>query len=134
MIKLLVGSPGSGKTKQMIEHANDALKTAKGTILFINESADSILEINHDIRYINISDYPINSSNEIIPFLYGMLGTDHDIETIYLDGIFNLYIMSNKEACDWLEKVKVLSERHNLRFEISLSLEGETPECFKPYM
>ena len=51
MIKLLIGKAGSGKTKQMIEHANDSLKTTKGTILFINESDDSMLQINHDIRY-----------------------------------------------------------------------------------
>lgn len=79
MIKLLIGKPGSGKTKEMISHANDALKTAKGTILFINESNDSMLEIHHNIRYINISEYPIESSQEIIPFIYGLLSTDHDI-------------------------------------------------------
>jgi len=134
MIKLLIGSPGSGKTKDMIKHANNALSTTKGTILFIDESDESILEINHSIRYINISNYPINSSNEIVPFLYGLLGTDHDIESIYLDGLFNLYVMTNEEACKLLEKIKVLSERHSIQFEISISVEGKTPECFKPFL
>ncbi len=134
MIKLLIGKRGSGKTKDIIKHANNALSSAKGTILFINESDESILEINHSIRYINISDFPINSSNEIVPFLYGLLGTDNDIESIYLDGLFNLYIMTDEEACKLLEKIKILSAKHNIRFEISISIEGKTPECFTSFL
>lgn len=134
MIKLLIGKPGSGKTKEMIKHANEALKTAKGTILFINESNDSMLEIHHDIRYINISEYPIESSQEIIPFIYGLLSTNHDISKIYLDGLFNIYIMTHEEACKWLEQVKELSNKYNLEIELSLNVDGDIPECFKPFI
>ena len=133
MIKLLIGRPGSGKTKEMIKHANNALSSAKGTILFINESNDSMLNIDHNIRYINISDYAIDSSNEILPFLYGLLATDHDIESIYLDGLFNLYIVSNEEACEWLDNLKTLSDRYKIKFEVSMSIDGDIPECFKAY-
>ncbi|MCK8059192.1 MULTISPECIES: twitching motility protein PilT [unclassified Fusibacter] len=134
MIKLLIGQTGIGKTKEMIEHANSAITTAKGNILFIDESNESILEINHEIRYINISDYPVNSSTEFIAFLYGLMSSNYDIESIYLDGILNIYIMTPEEICVWLEKIKLLSEKHEVRFEISLSYNGEIPECFKPYL
>jgi len=134
MIKLLVGKPGSGKTKKMIQNANESLATTKGTVLFINESDDSTLQINHDIRYINLSDFPLESSNEIIPFIYGLLSTNHDISRIYLDGLFNLYIMTETEACQWLEKIKKLSDNNNIHFELSINIQGEAPECFKPFM
>lgn len=134
MIKLLIGQTGIGKTKEMIEHANSAISTAKGNILFIDESDESILEINHEIRYINISDYPVNSSTEFIAFLYGLMSSNYDIESIYLDGILNIYIMTPEEICDWLEKIKHLSEKHEVKFEISLSYNGQIPECFTPYL
>jgi len=134
MIKLLIGQPGEGKTKEMIKHANLAEKTAKGNIVFIDESNESILEINHNIRYINISEYPMNSSNEVVAFIYGLLGTDYDIETIYLDGVLNLFIMTPEETCKWLEKMKAISDNRKIKFEISVSINGEIPECFSPYM
>ena len=37
MVKLLVGHKGSGKTKQMIEMANDQMATSDGHIIFINK-------------------------------------------------------------------------------------------------
>ena len=42
MIKLLLGQPGSGKTKDMIKRANEAVKSAKGHIVFIDESDEAM--------------------------------------------------------------------------------------------
>jgi len=134
MIKLLVGKPGEGKTKDMIAKSNAAVANCKGNIVFIGESNESILEIHHDARYINISEFPINSSDELIAFLHGLISSNYDIECIYLDGVFNLFIMTPRELCEWLTKVEVLSEKHNVKFEISISISDEIPECFKPYL
>lgn len=134
MIKLLIGRPGIGKTKEMIEHANSSVSNSKGKIIFIDESDESILEINHDIRYINISNYPINSSNEFIAFLYGVMGADYDVESIYLDGVLNVYIMTPEEICSWLDKIKEISDKHKVNFEISISITGDMPDCFTPYL
>jgi len=134
MIKLLIGQPGIGKTKQMIAHANEAVSTAKGNIIFIDESNESILEIHHDIRYINVSEYPISSSNQFIAFLSGILGTNHDIESVYLDGILNVFIMTPEETCLWLEKIKPLSDKYDVKFEISISIAGNIPDCFASYL
>ena len=37
MVRLLIGHKGSGKTKQMIELANEAVEHANGSIIFINK-------------------------------------------------------------------------------------------------
>ncbi len=134
MIKLLIGQPGMGKTKDMIKNANSAVENAKGNIIFIDESNEGALEINHKIRYINISEFPMESSNEIIGFIYGMLGTDYDIEKIFIDGVLNVYIMTPEEICGWLDKIKAISEKYKVQFEISVSIRGDIPECFTPFM
>lgn len=134
MIKLLIGKPGEGKTKDMIENANKALDTAKGDIVFIGESNESILEVHHSIRFINISEFPVSSSTELLAFLHGLVSSNYDIETIFIDGVFNLFIMTPEEICDWLEKAKSISEKHNIYFQISISLLVSIPECLKPFM
>ncbi len=134
MIKLLVGQPGSGKTKQMLKNANSSIGNVKGNILFIGESNDCQLQVNHDIRFLNITDFPIDSSNEFVAFLHGLMSSNYDYELMYLDGILNLYIMTPEEICSWLNKIKILSEKHNIKFEISISINTEIPDCLKEYM
>ncbi|MGB3367299.1 MAG: hypothetical protein WBA54_07415 [Acidaminobacteraceae bacterium] len=134
MIKLLIGEPGMGKTKEMIADANAEIATAKGSIIFVAESNESVLEVHHDIRFINISEFPIASSNSFIAFLHGLMVSNHDIESIYLDGISNVFIMTPDEICKWLDAIKKISNKLNTKFEISISVPGKTPECFKPYM
>lgn len=134
MIKLLVGKPGEGKTKEMIAKANAALTQSKGNIIFIGESNESIIEIHHDIRYINISEFPISSSDELIAFLHGMISNNYDIEKIYLDGIFNLFITTPKELCKWLDKLKAMTDQHQIQVEVSISINDELPDCLKPYL
>lgn len=125
MIKLHISQAGSGKTKDFIEQANMASTTSKGNVIFIGESSESILEIDHAIRYINISDFPIDSSNGFIGFLYGLAASNHDIEAVYLDGILNLYIMTPEEICSWLERIHQIAQQHTITFTISLSYSGD---------
>ena len=134
MIKLLISNPGEGKTKDMIEHANSLLETAKGDIVFIGESGDSILEVNHNIRFVNISEYPLNSTNEFNAFLHGLLGSNYDIQRVYLDGILNIFILTPEEICKWLDEINAISDKYDTNFEISISLNGDTPDCLKSYL
>lgn len=134
MVKLLVGNAGSGKTKDIIEHANQALQSAKGDILFIDESKEGLLELHHKIRYIDISEFPVNSSDEFIAFLCGIISTNYDIEKIFLDGVLNVYILTVEETLIWLRRMDALSEQHHIDFEITLSLPEASTGAFDQYL
>ncbi len=108
------------KLRKWIKHANEALADAKGNIVFVGESNESVLEINHDVRFIDISEYPLDSSNELAAFIQGLMGGNYDIETIYLDGLLNLYIMTPEEICDWLKKLEKISERREVNLKLVL--------------
>ena len=43
MVNLLTGPKGSGKTQQMIERANEAVKTCEGNVFFIKKSHRHLL-------------------------------------------------------------------------------------------
>lgn len=134
MITLHIGQPGCGKTKILIDNANTSLKTAKGNIVFIDESDEGILELHHDIRYINISNFPIDSSQELVAFLYGLISSNNDIEYMFLDGLLNVYIMTDDEVYQWLEQIERLAKKHEIKFEISMSRNGEIPDQFQRFM
>lgn len=40
MVNLLTGPKGSGKTQQMIERANEAVKTCEGNVFFIRRATE----------------------------------------------------------------------------------------------
>ena len=43
MIKLIVGTKGSGKTKAMIDQINDAVKTSKGNVVVVEKRHEADL-------------------------------------------------------------------------------------------
>ena len=86
MVKLLIGHKGSGMTKRMTELANDTVQTAKGSIVFINKNSRLIYDLDYKIRVVCMEDFPhITNEDEYIGFLFGIMSSDNDIETIFLD-------------------------------------------------
>ena len=50
MVKLLVGHKGTGKTKQMIDLANDTIEKSKGSVIFINKNSRLMYDLKYRIR------------------------------------------------------------------------------------
>ena len=90
MVKLLIGHKGTGKTKQMIALANEQVEHSDGSIIFINKNARLTYDLKYRIRVVCMEDFEhITNADEYIGFLYGIISSDHDIETIYIDSILN---------------------------------------------
>ena len=45
MIQIISGSKGKGKTKYLIQMANDAVKTAEGNVVYLDKNNKHMLEI-----------------------------------------------------------------------------------------
>ena len=91
MVKLLIGHKGSGKTNQMVQLANDCIEKGAGSIIFINKNHRLMYELNYKIRVICMEDFEhITNIDEYIGFLYGIISSDHDIDTIFIDSITRL--------------------------------------------
>ena len=88
MVKILVGHKGTGKTKQMIDLANQEVETSKGSVIFINKNSRLMYDLKYRIRVVCMEEYEhITNCDEYIGFIYGIISSDHDIETIYIDSI-----------------------------------------------
>ena len=126
MIKLLVGHKGSGKTKQMIDLANERVESSKGSVIFINKNDRLMYDLKYRIRVICMEDFEhITNCDEYIGFLYGIISSDHDIETIFIDSILKHADVSLGDLPVFLKRLSGISEIYDLDFVVSVSAEKE---------
>ena len=126
MVKLLIGHKGSGKTKKMIDLANENVQDAKGSIVFINKNARLIYDLDYKIRVICMEDFPhITNEDEYIGFLFGIMSADNDIETIFLDGVMRHRDFALEVLPSFINKIKIVSKETGIDFVVSVSAELE---------
>ena len=126
MVKLLIGHKGSGKTSNMVQLANDGIETSNGSIIFINKDQRLNYELNHNIRVICMEDYEnITNIDEYIGFIYGIISSDHDIETIFVDSILKHADVSLGDLPEFIGRLKAISANYELNFVVSVSAAKE---------
>ena len=126
MVNLLAGPKGTGKTQQMIELANSAVKNCDGHVFFIKQSHRDTYSLSFDIRAICMDDYEaISNIDQYLGFIYGMTSADHDIRGIFIDGILKHAHISLSDMPSFIEKLKILSKECDLDFYISVSAAKE---------
>ena len=124
MVNLITGPKGSGKTKQMIELANEKVKTSNGNVVLIKKSHRDTYIVDFLVRAICMADYrDIQTLDEFIGFIYGMVAGNHDIETIFIDGVLKQADISIDNLSKFLEKLNKISKENNIEFIISVSAE-----------
>ncbi len=83
-------------------------------------------DLKHDIRIVCMEDYPnITNSDEYIGFIYGIISSDHDIDTMFIDGILRHADVSLGNLPEFIERIKKISNMFNIDFVVSLSAEKE---------
>lgn len=135
MVKLLVGHKGSGKTKSMIELANDRVEKSDGNVVFINKNHRLMYDLKYTIRVVCMEEYEhITNSDEYIGFLYGIISSDHDIEVIFIDSILKHAEVSITDLPKFLARLKDISDKYEIEFIVSISANiDELGECAKDY-
>ena len=90
MIKLIVGTKGSGKTKAMIDMINDSVKTSKGNVVVVEKGMKLTYEVPNAARLIDLDEYKIAGGEMLYGFVAGLLASNYDITDLYIDGILKV--------------------------------------------
>lgn len=126
MVYLITGPRGSGKTQQMIELANEKVKTSNGNVVLIKKSHRDTSSVDFNIRAICMADYSdITTLEELIGFLYGMVAGNHDIETIFIDGVLKQVDITVDSFPLFMQKIDKISKTNHIEFYLSVSLEAD---------
>jgi len=135
MVKLIAGKKGSGKSKQMIKLANEQLKQKNGNIVFLDDDDRNIFDLNHDVRFINLSDYDVKTCDRFIGFINGMISQDYDIDTVFIDGILNIIDTEFSQVADLIKEIEGIGNRNNIDFYIAISHPiTELPNSLERYL
>ena len=122
MVYLVTGPRGSGKTQQMIDLANEKVKTSNGNVVFIKKSHKDTYTVDFNIRVIRMADYPdVLTLEEFVGFLYGMAVGNHDIEAVFIDSVLKQANITLESLAAFLHKLNKISTENNIDFYLSIS-------------
>lgn len=134
MIKLIVGGKGSGKTKQMVDMINEAVKTTSGNIVCIEKSMNLTYDLDHKCRLIDMDEYNIEGYDMLYGFVAGILAGNYDIVELYVDGILKIGSHDLEGLGKLLAELDTLAG-DNVKLVITVSSGAETlPLSVKTYL
>ena len=126
MVKLIVGRKGTGKTKMMVDLANQSEKEKDGSIVFIIKDDRLKHDLNYNIRMIVMDEYEyVTNIDEYIGFIYGILSSNHDIQEIFIDSILKHADITVHDLPVFLKRLQNISEKSSVDFIVSLSADLE---------
>lgn len=132
MVHIISGEKGKGKTKVVLNKANETVKSSVGNVVFLDKDASHMYELDTKIRLINVKDFMVGSSGEFIGFICGIISQDHDLESIFLDSFLKISLTDIKTMESVLDKLILISEKFNIEVFLSLSVKSsEVPEKYK---
>ena len=132
MIKLFIGSKGSGKTKTLIELTNNAAQTSNGSVVCIEKGDKLKHEITYKARLIDTDAYAVCDAEALYGFIAGILASNNDITDIFVDS--SLKICGNDVAAfeNMLPKLDKIAADVNVVMSASIAVD-EASEGIKKY-
>ena len=126
MVRLIMGTNGAGKTKQLIEQVHAAVETEAGSVVCIEPSADMKFDISYSVRLINAGEYGLNSFESLRGFLCGLYAGNYDISHVFVDNLCKIAgsddFVQVEKLLNWLDR---FSEKNSVKFTVTISAETE---------
>ena len=124
MVKFIAGKKGEGKTKRLIEMANDTVKVTEGHVVFLEVDRKHIHDLHYDIRFVETGEFPIAKYGEFVGFICGILSQNTDINEIFVDGLTKIVdTLSSEDLVKLISVLEGLSEKHSVEFVIHMNCE-----------
>jgi hypothetical protein len=124
MVKFIAGKKGEGKTKRLIEMANETLKVTEGHVVFLEVDKKHIHDLHYDIRFVATGDFPIAKYGEFAGFICGILSQNADITEVFVDGLTKIVdTLDFEDLVRLIEVLEGLSEKHSVNFVIHMNCE-----------
>ena len=127
MVRLIMGTAGAGKTKQLIELIHASVEAEKGSVVCIEPGADMTYDVSHSVRLVNAGEYDLNSFECLRGFISGLYAGNYDISHVYVDNLCkitrNTDVNETEKFLNWLER---FSDKNIVKFTVTISADAET--------
>ena len=135
MIQVFCAKRGSGKSKKLIEMANEGSINSKGDVVYIDDDSRRMMQLNKKIRFVDTEELDIGDCDSFYGLLCGVVSQNYDVENIYIDALSNIINKNIAESITLFKKIKEFSQRFNVNLFINLNCEclEELPDFIKSY-
>ena len=127
MVRLIMGTAGAGKTKQLIELIHASVEAEKGSVVCIEPGADMTYDVSYNVRLVNAGEYDLNSFECLRGFISGLYAGNYDISHVYVDNLCKITHNSDAHETEmflnWLER---FSDKNMVKFTVTLSADADT--------
>ena len=125
MITLLIGKKGSGKTKKLIELANEAVQNSNGNVVVIEKGLKLTYDISHKARLVDSDAYGIEGLDALVGFVSGICAANYDVTDVFVDSTLKI-TGTGAEVVDLLvNDLKKLEKESGANFVLSISAANE---------
>lgn len=134
MVRIISGPKGSGKTKKIIDFANEKVKETMGEFVFINDREKYREKLNKSIRYVSTNDFYIYTPAVLFGFVNGLIAGNYDIDTIFIDNLVRISkIETSEDLEEFFKGIDVLSKKYDVTFVVSVTSDEPLPEEYREY-
>ena len=135
MIKVIYGAKGTGKTKMMIDAANETVSVAKGHMIFITDSKRGMYDLEREVRFIDTSDYDIAGEAALCGFIKGVIAGNNDNEYVYIDGIVRIAGKPVSELAGFFYMLEKVAAQNNVTVTVTVTAsKEELPDFVAKYV
>ena len=127
MVRVIMGVKGTGKTKQMIDLINTAVKSESGSVVCIERGTKLTYDIPHAVRLVESKDYAISNFDVMRGFISGLHAGNYDITHVFIESLSKI-VGSDPENprveqfLDWLNE---FGESNGIKFTVTISADTE---------
>ena len=134
-MKIFYGAKGSGKTKAIIDFANETAKSAKGHVVFITDTNRYSFDLKQPIRFINTDNFDVKCEIGLRGFVKGVVAANGDNEYIFIDGIARIAGKPLSELTSIFSAMEKLEADYGVNFVLTCSADKEDlPEFILKYI
>lgn len=135
MIKLIVGNKGAGKTKTLINMANEAVKTSNGNVVVVEKGLKLTYDIDHAARLVDTEEYKVEGFSALYGFLAGLMAGNYDITDIFVDATLKIGGQNKDELAAMIDRLSGLAQQHKVEMAFTISCDiSELPDTLKGYV
>ncbi len=134
-MKIIYGPKGSGKTKAIIDLANEKIDKSKGHLVFITDTKRYSYDLKYQIRVLDTNEFNILGIEKLDGFIKGIVAANTDNEYIFLDGIARISNKPIAELSVLFETMESLEQKFGANFIVTVSCDKEDlPEFVLKYV
>ena len=124
-MKIYYGPKGTGKTKAIIDFANDVKNKAKGHVIFITDTDRYAFDLKQPIRFLNTEDLDVCGEDALCGFIKGIVASNGDNEYVFIDGLARIAKKPLSEVQAIITAIGKLEKEFGVKFVLTCSTDKE---------